>query len=413
MMDSEQRLLPQIVGHQLFGGKKPEPEAADPEALLREARLQTVYLSVFPFLGESLKRSDAQSYEKHQQLFWGSVMTNTNNFMEHDELHRLMTDNGIRYCALKGIASAYYYPEPSLREMGDVDFLIAEADFERAKSAVLGAGFEVDHGESADSLHIAFKREPSSIWEQHRSLNGIPEGAVGDLIKEEIGRVIDTAEPVTVDGATCLIPDTFHHGLILLLHMASHLTSEGIGLRHLCDWAVFADSMESDAFAALFETKLKRFGLWRFAQMMTLASERYLGSAPRSWARNDSVTDEQLEEIMTDILNGGNFGKKDLNRYREIKYISNRGERTVDRKSVLAQAFCTLNRKVFDDYPRIAARKAFLPVGWFAEGVKYVGLLITGKRKTKGTSSMLREASRRKSIYSRMELFRSQGSDST
>ena len=48
----------------------------------------------------------------------------------------------------------------------------------------------------------------------------------------------------------------------------------------------------------------------------------------------------------------------------------------------------------------------FLPVGWVAEGGKYAALLLSGKRKNKDTSAMLREAGKRKSIYGQMELFK-------
>lgn len=94
-----------------------------------------------------------------------------------------------------------------------------------------------------------------------------------------------------------------------------------------------------------------------------------------------------------------------MNRYREIKYTSNRGERTVDNKNVIAQLLGTLNQKTYSDYSWIEKRKVFLPVGWVAEGGKYAGLLVSGKRKSKNTSTMLKEAAKRKGIYSRMELF--------
>ena len=94
-----------------------------------------------------------------------------------------------------------------------------------------------------------------------------------------------------------------------------------------------------------------------------------------------------------------------MNRYREIKYISNRNERTVDDKGVVAQAVNTLNKKVYNDHAFIDRHKVFLPVGWIAEGGKYIGLLVSGKRKTQGTSAMLKEASKRKDIYSKMKLF--------
>ena len=397
--------LLKTVGYQLFGGERPRI-SADIFAVLEEAKAQTVFTGVFPFFRAELQQSGQGGFVAAQEIFFGNVIKNTNNFMEHDELNKLMTKNDIPYCTLKGLASAYYYPDPSLREMGDVDYLVQETDFEKAKQAALNAGFAIDHGDEPDGIHIAFKREPMSIWEQHRTINGIPNGEVGENIQSEIDRTIKTSGQITLDGVICRIPDAFHHGLIMLLHVASHMTSEGIGLRHLCDWAVFANRLGNDGFDELFEEKLTRFGLWKFAQILTLVSEKYLGIAHMEWAQNPEVTDEHLEAVMEDIMNGGNFGKKDLNRYREIKYISNRGERTVDNKNVVDQVFGTLNQKTCSDYPWIKKHKVFLPIGWAAEGGRYLALLITGKRKSKGTSAMLREAAKRKEIYSKMELFR-------
>lgn len=405
MTDQHQKALLDIVRYQLFGGEKPSVRDDDIPAILSEAQAQTVFTTVFPFLKNDLKRISPESLAAKQEIFFANVMTNTANFMEHGELHRLMTENRIPYCTLKGIASAYYYPEASLRDMGDVDFLVNDRDFAAAKQAVLGAGFVVDHGDDADGIHVAFSRPPMSIWEQHRSVNGIPGGVAGEKIRAELTHIIETAELIELDGAVCFIPDAFHHGLIMLLHIISHMTSEGIGLRHLCDWAVFVNRLDSDAFRTLFEVKLKSFGMWRFAQIMTLVSERYLGVSQKEWAQNEEIDGTLLEELMTDILNGGNFGKKDLNRYREIKYISNRGEGTVDRKNVISQAFATLNQKTCKDFALIDRHRALLPAGWIAEGGKYVGLLFKGQRKSQKTAAMLREAAKRKDIYSQMALF--------
>ncbi len=404
-MDSIQEQLLAVVHYQLFGGEKPTIKNEELSDILKEAKAQTVFTTVFSHLQENLRNFSPKVFLRYQESFYANVTTNTNNFMEHAELHKLMTERGIPYVSMKGLASAYYYPDPSLRDMGDVDFLVYEKNFEMAKQSVLSVGFTVDHGGDDDDIHIAFKREPLSIWEQHRCVNGVPNGLIGELLRKEADRTIETSELIELDGAVCRIPDKLHHGLIMLLHMISHMTSEGIGLRHLCDWAVFANRIDNDEFVKLFKDKLSRFGLWKFAQTMTAVSEKYLGADHKQWAENPDLESHYLEEVVTDILNGGNFGKKDMNRYREIKYISNRNERTVDNKGVVAQAVNTLNKKVYNNYAFIDRHKVFLPVGWIAEGAKYVGLLVSGKRKSKGTSAMLKEAAKRKDIYRKMELF--------
>lgn len=405
-MDEVKQSLLNTISFQLFGGEKPNISHNIILRVLKEAEAQTVFSLAFAYLQKELTIISAGNFDELNEKFYRNVILNTNNFQEHNELHELMESRQIPYVTIKGLASAYYYPDPSLRDMGDVDFLVFENDFESSKRAVLSAGFKVDHGDDKGSIHIAFKREPMSIWEQHRCVNGIPEGVVGEQIREELDKTIETSELVELDGAVCRIPDKFHHGLIMLLHMISHMTSEGIGLRHLCDWAVFVNSISNNEFVGLFSEKLKRFGLWKFAQIMTATSEKYLGIKHKEWIESAKLDDDLLEAVIADILKGGNFGKKDLNRYREIKYISNRNERTVDNKSVLAQVFTTLNMKVYDDYSFINKHKMLLPVGWIAEGGKYIGLLVSGKRKTKNTSAMLKEAAERKDIYSQMDLFK-------
>jgi hypothetical protein len=200
----------------------------------------------------------------------GESGVGTQNFSEHSELHELIIANNMPYVAMKGLASAMYYPDPSLRSMDDVDFLVEKENVSRAGKLFESIGFAVDHGEEDDGIHIAYTRPPMSIWELHHSVNGIPNNDVVELIQAEMDKTIPTAETAEVDGSTCRLPDKLHHGLIMLLRTASHLTSEGVGLSHLCDWVVFASALSDAEFREIFEKKLKRFGLWRFAQVLTL-----------------------------------------------------------------------------------------------------------------------------------------------
>lgn len=410
-MNEVQSLLVKIIGTALFGTKLPKVEKEMMLPLIKESEAQTVYPLLFTAIGNQLQEKlSIEQYNNLSENFFRLAVMSTRNFDEHSELHELMNANGIAYVVLKGLASAMYYPEPSLRTAGDVDFLVSADKMEETGKLLESIGFAVDHGEEDDGIHIAYSRPPMSIWEVHHTVNGIPDNALGQIIKAEIDKTIATARKAEVDGAACLVPDPYHHGLILLLHTASHLTSEGVGLRHLCDWVVFASSLNDSEFRELFEKKLKSFGLWRFAQVLTLLGIRYLGAPKRVWAlealESHKVDDVTLQGLMNDILSGGNFGKKDMNRYREIKYISDRGDNTVSSGGVLTQGFKTLNKKVFADYKTIDKHRVLLPLGYIAEGGKYIGLLLSGKRKSSGTKQMLKEAAERKRIYSSLNLFK-------
>lgn len=399
--------LLQILSYALFGTEKPKLNDIDIKALLDEARAQSVFSLVFLSVQDTAsKYLTEKQFNYYNNLYMSDLVINVQNHENHTEIDKIMKDAEIPYCIIKGAASASYYPEPSLRAMGDVDFVVRESDIEKAMQAVESVGYTSDDTEFKGK-HIAYTRKPFGILELHKSVNGIPDGKIGKKIEKDISNIYDTAVEIS-DNAHCLIPNEYYHGLIMLLHTISHLTGEGVGLRHLCDWAVFVNSFGVGEFKSLFEVKLKSYGIWRFAQMFTLTCTEYLGVKKQPWAEilytDEDISKDDIEALLADILSGGNFGTKDMNRYREIKYISG-GQNSVDHGGIISQMFKSLNRKVYSNYKLIDRYKILLPFGWVIEGAKYIKLLATGKRKSSNTKEMLKEADKRKKLYNKMELF--------
>lgn len=380
----EQEKLLEIIGSALFNKEQPKLNIEEVIAVFEEAQAQAVALLMYYALPAAFHNQNANVRKSANLL----IAANMRIQYEHMELHEMLSDAGIPYVSIKGVASAKYYPVSLYRTLGDVDFLAYEKDFARIDKLLKEADFtpEQDTGDK----HIEYHRD-GSLWEMHRSVNGIPDGSLGDAIREYMKDCISSAELYHFDGGEVYIPDTFHHGLILLLHTASHMTSAGIGVRHLCDWAVFAASMDDDEFAAVFEVPLKECGLWRFAQLLTLCCVKYLKMPERAWA--GSAKDELLERMICDIMSGGNFGKKDQDRYKQIKYIKNWRERTVDTKSTIVQVWDTIGIKAKKD------NKSRLSVigDYFA--------LVVGKKRKMDSFSTLDNAARRKKLYSEFKLF--------
>ena len=372
---------------------------------LKEANVQAVFSLVY-----SVLKKQGINPPNFEKMFRQTMTNNIRVGHDHSELHEMLSSNGIPYVAMKGSASAMYYPEPFLRTMGDVDFLVNKSDLERAGVLLERAGF-VPVEKNDHECHIAYHRRRSgirSIWEMHWSPSGIPKGEVGELTREYLVDIIETAVPCTIQGSECLIPTSFHHGLIMLLHTAIHLINTGIGLRHLCDWAVFANEFSDEEFKEIFEEKLKAIGMWRFAQILTRLSITYLGMSEKQWC-DVEMEPEYLETLMTDIFKGGNFGVKDSNRINQAKLITNSHKASVDETSLFMQLVRTMNEKAKIALPITKSVPVLLPVGWIYAGGRHLIRIRSGRRPKIDVSDMVRGATERRELYKEFRLFMPEG----
>ena len=391
-----EKALLDILANNLFGaGRKVNFNEVDLNAVWCEAYTQAVSLMAFYNTSENIWDNEKHSYI-HKKLSQ-ALTVNTHNDFEHIRIHNIMTQAGIPYTILKGFASALYYPDPLMRSMGDVDFLV-DADYIKQASEVLEANGYVATGKSHD-VHDVFLGKVCRC-EMHFQPSGIPQGKAGVKVRKYLRDIFEKAQTVQTELGEITVPSVFHHGLIILLHMCHHLTGDGLGLRHLCDWAVFVASMSEKEFLDTFEKVFKDIGLWEFAKTMTFISCEYLGLPGMEWAKD---ADEKLADyILIDIIIGGNFGQKKADRAHESLLINRNNEK---KKSMLGQFFESANSIVYNNWKITRKLKFLLPFGWIFFGGRYIIRSLLGKRPKIRPQKVAKEASERIDIYSRLNLF--------
>lgn len=395
-----QTTLLSILAHAL-AGEKAELDAAavDWPALYREATAQSVLAQVYHAVEESIPEEHRTSW---LAAYAQEVVNSRRIRHEHAQLHRLMTGRQIPYVSFKGCASAAKYPLPLLRAMGDVDLLVHEEDCTRAEDALQSIGFQPP----VDRSHVAHLacRKGRSVWELHWQIGGIPASPAGQQTRSYLSDMIETAVPLETDDGVILVPDDFHHGLVLLVHSAEHMINAGIGLRHLCDWAAFAASLSDDEFITRFDPALKECGLWRFAQLMTQLSVRYLGIEAKAWAA-EGEDDALLEAMLEDILNAGNFGNKDHQRINQAKLITDHKKESVDSTGFAGQFVATMNEQARRAMPVCREHPILLPVGWLYAGGRHLSRIRRGTRPEINLSETIQGARHRRDIYRSFHLY--------
>lgn len=395
-LSCEFNTLLKLLSNSLFSTNYTFDENIDWNKVMDESIHQSVTALAF----DATKGIDIPN-EISQKWLMYAVKSISNNYTVtkyHGILHKMMSENNIPYCVLKGSASAYYYPNPTLRCMGDVDFLVPHNYYKKAIETFLNDGF-ITRGER-DDVHTVF-RKGDMHFEMHFEPPGIPANEPRVIIENYFKSMFEESTVAELEGNSFINPSKFHHGLILLLHTCHHLLREGIGLRHLCDWAVFVNSFKDDEFVTLFKEKLEKIGMWNFACVLTITANKYLGMPLPS----SIVTDfSKFNGLIDDIFVSGNFGKKAENRYFESLYIKSKNTlgKTENRSK---QFISSINNIIYSKHRSVKKLKILLPFFWLFYGSRYFVRYAFGKRKAILNKEIIDSAGKRKSIYDDFHLF--------
>lgn len=396
--DSNQITLFGLLAEALFGHPFIPAENTDWRRVFQESYFQGVHTIVCRHLDKHGVSPELQ--KKLRGIFRAYAMRNLQISHQHTVIHNVMTDHQIPYCILKGLSSAYYYPDSFLRGLGDVDFLVKETDFDRAEQVLLENGFKKREGQEVD-YHTVYDKNGCK-FEMHRDFADVQDGNIGEIIHEYRDTMIQDSILVEKDGNTYMQPSRFHHGLLLLLHTQQHLLVEGIGLRHLCDWAVFVHSFGENEFSETFRERLSRIGLWRFAQIMSLSASVALKLPEEPWMDSNETNRNIAVSLLKDFLEGGNFGVKDEGRNRV--YESNLYKN--EEHGQISNAFVSLNKWVRGQWPWAARCPLLLPFGWVYFVIHRTIQVIKGERRHIKIGKTVKNSQRRKKIYQELKLFK-------
>jgi hypothetical protein len=369
----------------------------DWNAVAEEARMQAVSNLAYEALTTSSAPIDSDALNNWAMQAYTFAATDSHIDFVQQELVALLEQNGYPYVILKGATAASYYPKPECRLQGDIDFLIDPAQVEAVTALLRENGYAVVGQASAN--HLTFVKT-KVLLEMHFREPAIPQGVIGDRIR----RFLDgnVRQPQVLDNGThrFLAPTDSRHGLIAILHMQHHMLGEGIGLRHLCDWGCFVQKTATAPFWTELLGVLRDIGLLTYAAHVTRLCAQYLGTPLPDWATvaNPAVCDELLEDILT----GGNFGKKDVRHARSGMMITHSTSDSTSRSRV-HYLYHSLVNTIRHTHSSVKRYPILYPVFAIKIGCQYVVRCLRGERLSIGKLASI--AKKRRAIYHKLHIF--------
>lgn len=195
---------------------------------------------------------------------------------------------------LKGLGVGTWYPEPELRMTGDID-LFFPAKYDKAVALVESWGFEVTYMSQHDKFYYK-----GILIEMHHSIIS-PASLELDIM------------PVYTEAGQeqYRIPDEDSYAFLLLVHAVKHLVASGVGVRHLCDWALFLFHNHTLIDCELVWKNIRSLGIKRFVIEFTELSVDYLGLDPQiayPWIK-EGAKEKYKKRLAEELLKKGDFGK--------------------------------------------------------------------------------------------------------
>ncbi|MDF2986011.1 MAG: hypothetical protein K0R50_1521, partial [Eubacterium sp.] len=237
------------------------------------------------------------------------------------EVLQILNSYGIKTIVLKGMVINKWYPCPELRTMGDSDILVREKDLEKASELLLGMGYS--QKKDINTKHVEFYKDNFITIELHRLLADYSFIRNSDALNYDAWN-----NPMEIDiGNTKALALSWDMQAVhLLIHMASHISHGGIGLRQLCDFVIVVEKGREKIDWNIVHNKSIKYGVDHFMYaIFAVCQTLFQVEIPSVLSSEIEIANGKVELLIEDILTGGNFGKKDLKRTSANVLVNNSG----------------------------------------------------------------------------------------
>lgn len=209
---------------------------------------------------------------------------------------------GVEAVLQKGQGVAAMYPEPLLRECGDIDLYFPGHD--GVSDPLAGIEGAVRERQPDDSWSYVVD---GIIVEHHTDLLDIQ----SPRAKRYVKRLIEEKgfeKVVTGDGVEVLVPAPEVNLLLLSSHILKHAFGVGIGLRQFCDYAVARRYYEGGVNAEEMREIWRMTGLEKWQGLLEGFVTGCLGERCHSERSEESFCKKKTDVLLDIVLKGGNFG---------------------------------------------------------------------------------------------------------
>lgn len=239
-----------------------------------------------------------------------------------------MNQAGVDSILLKGQGLARNYPNPELRQCGDIDLYVGTDNALKSYEVMTRLAEKIDdRGLVEVGSHYEAVMPRGVRVEVHRYTDVHQVGRMSKIYNAASDKGV-TENTVALDfaGTTVRTPSDDFNAFFVFNHLFRHFMTSGIGLRQFCDWMMFLHSRKGKLNLDYLRSLLDDMHLMKPWQAFGCLLVNELGLPADEFPFYNKVQEGKQEKIMRRVLDEGNFGKqRNLYKMRGSNYILNKG----------------------------------------------------------------------------------------
>ncbi len=232
-----------------------------------------------------------------------------------------LTAEGIKAILLKGQAYAQAYPDPTLRQCGDIDLYVGEKNFRAAYMVANQCGWESEEQFLKNAKHYGCYDQGVRI-ELHRIAGELPSKKSNIKFQNFSHEQLKDTRSLMIGGEKIFVPSPIFDVVFVFMHLYLHFLGSGIGLRQVCDWVMLLHLHHKEIDTNELEKLLKDFNLYRGWCSFTPIAVTLLGLPENECPFYSPRYEKRATRIINFIIKEGNFGRANpKNRKAKERYL--------------------------------------------------------------------------------------------
>lgn len=259
------------------------------------------------------------------------VMSNvlTHNLLNSTLIKVVSTlrENGVESVLLKGQGLARNYPQPELRQCGDIDLYVGLNNGEKVHDILSPIAVKIDGKELLNvGKHFHVTMPGGVEVEVHRYTDNHLTKKLEDTYQAASDKgVSENLVVYDFAGTPVNTPSDDFNAFFIFNHLFHHFLTSGIGLRQFCDWMMFLHTRKGKLDLDYLQRLLTDMDMMVPWQAFGCVLVDVLGMPEEEFPFFDRAQEVKVAKIIRRVLDEGNFGKeRGVFKNRGTNYLLNK-----------------------------------------------------------------------------------------